>query len=128
MSEENLSEYAENIIKIAQDLRHLGRMTAPTAGACIKGPCGEEMEFYLTIKDGIIEDIKFYTDGCIATKVYGCMTARFAFGKTVEEALDISPQKVIDSLKGLPKDHCHCSILSVSTLHRAIANYLLKNV
>lgn len=125
MSEEN-SEYPENILNIAADLKHLGRMTAPTTGACIKGPCGEEMEFYLTIQDGIIKDVKFYTDGCIATKVCGCMTARFALGKTIDEALSISPRKIIDSLEGLPKDHCHCSILAVGTLHRAIANYLLK--
>ncbi len=125
MNEEN-SEYPENILSIARDLKHFGRMTDPTSSACIKGPCGEEMEFYLTIKDGIIEDAKFYTNGCIATKICGSMTARFALGKTIEEALSISPKKVIDSLKGLPKDHCHCSILAVSTLYRAIADYLLK--
>lgn len=126
MSEKDLSEYSEDIIKIAQDLKHFGRMTDPTTGACIKGPCGEEMEFYLTIRDGIIEDVKFYADGCIATKVCGCMTARFAMGKSVDEALGISPKQVVESLKGLPKEHCHCSILAVSTLYRAIANYLLK--
>ena len=143
MYEENISGYSENIIKISQNLKHFGRMNPvrsklpkanamPMAGtsngvysAFIKGPCGDEMEFYLTINKGVIEDVKFYTDGCIATKVCGSMVARFAFGKTIEEALRISPQKIIEALKGLSKDHCHCSILAVSTLYRAIANYLL---
>ncbi|MFH1548062.1 MAG: iron-sulfur cluster assembly scaffold protein [Candidatus Omnitrophota bacterium] len=126
MHEENLSGYSENIIKISQNLKHFGRMNDPTSAASIKGPCGDEMEFYLIINNGIIEDVKFYTDGCIATKACGSMAARFAFGKTIEEVLSISPQKIIESLKGLPKDHCHCSILAVSTLYRAIADYLLK--
>ena len=126
MHEENLSLYPENIIKIAQSLKHFGRMTDPTSSACIKGPCGEEMEFYLVVKDKIIEDVKFYTTGCIATKVCGSITAQLAFGRTIEEALSISPQKVIESLKGLPEDNRHCSILAVSTLYRAIADYLLK--
>ncbi|MBU1630213.1 MAG: iron-sulfur cluster assembly scaffold protein [Candidatus Omnitrophica bacterium] len=126
MHEENLSGYSENIIKISQNLKHFGRMNDPTSVASIKGPCGDEMEFYLIINNGIIEDVKFYTDGCIATKACGSMAARFAFGKTIEEVLSISPQKIIESLKGLPKDHCHCSILAVSTLYRAIADYLLK--
>ena len=47
-------------------------------------------------------------------------------GKTVKEALLISAGEVITRLKGLPEDHLHCSILSVSTLYRAIADYLLK--
>ncbi|MDD5454137.1 MAG: iron-sulfur cluster assembly scaffold protein [Candidatus Ratteibacteria bacterium] len=126
MSEENLSEYSGDILKIANNLKHFGRMTDPTGSARIKGPCGDEIEFYLVINDGIIEDVKFYTDGCIATKVCGSMAARLATGKTIEDALSISPKQVMDSLQGLPKDHCHCSILAVSALYRAIADYLLK--
>jgi nitrogen fixation NifU-like protein len=126
MHEENISVYPENILNLAQNLKHFGRMTDPTSGASIRGPCGEEMEFYLVVKNGIIEDVKFYTTGCIATKVCGSMTAQMVFGKSIKEALSISPQKVIESLEGLPQDNCHCSILAVSTLYRAIADYLLK--
>lgn len=126
MHEENLSVYSENIINLAQNLKHFGRMNDPTCSACINGPCGDEMEFYLVIKDKVIEDVKFYTKGCIATKVCGSMTAQLVLGKSLDEALSISPRKVIESLNGLPKDHCHCSILAVSTLYRAITDYLLK--
>lgn len=124
---EDVAYYPENILTLAKDLKHFGRMNDPTSAACIKGPCGDEMEFYLVIKNRIIQDIKFYTKGCIATKVCGSMTAQLAFGKLVDEALRISAREVIDRLNGLPEDHCHCSILAVSTLYRAIANYLIKN-
>ena len=51
---------------------------------------------------------------------------KLADGKTIKEALMISAGEIIARLKGLPEDHLHCSILSVSTLYRAIADYLLK--
>jgi nitrogen fixation NifU-like protein len=54
------------------------------------------------------------------------MVAKLAEGKFIEEALSISAGEVITRLRGLPEDHLHCSILSVSTLYRAIADYLLK--
>ena len=124
--EEDLDLYPDHLAAIARDPKHFGRMNDPTSAAYIKGPCGDEMEFYLVIKDRIIEDIKFYTEGCIATMVCGSVVADFALGISIDDALAISPKLVFDRLKGLPQDHSHCSILAVSTLYRAIADYLLK--
>ena len=126
MYEENVSMYPEQIVALARNPKHFGRMNDFSSSACVRGPCGDEMEFYLVIKDKIVEDIKFYTKGCVATVVCGSMTAQLALGKSVDETLEISPKQVIAFLRGLPEDHCHCSILAVSTLHRAIADYLLK--
>lgn len=123
---DDLSAYPEHIIALAKNQKHFGRMNEPTSRACIKGPCGEEIEFYLFIKNRVIEEIKFYTEGCIATVVCGSMTAQLALGKSIDEALGISPKEVIESLNGLPKEHCHCSILAVSTLYRATVDYLFK--
>ncbi len=106
--------------------KYYGRMNDPTSSAYVKGPCGDEMEFYLVINDNIITDITFYTDGCITTQVCGAMTAQLAKGKQIWEALDISPKKVMDLLNDVPADHKHCSILAVSTLYKAIAEYLLR--
>ena len=103
-----------------------GRMNAPDASAALKGPCGDEMEFYLVIENNHISDIKYYTEGCEATRQCGEMTALLTKGKTIEEALCISPGEVKKSIKDLPDDHLHCTILSVSALYRAIAEYLLK--
>lgn len=118
--------YPVDLVKMAKEPKHYGRMNDPTSSAYLKGPCGDEMEFYLVIENNIIKDIKFYTEGCIATRVCGTMTAELAIGENIENALNISPKKVMDLLSGLPKNHSHCSILAVSTMYKAIANYLLK--
>ncbi|MCK5491615.1 MAG: iron-sulfur cluster assembly scaffold protein [Candidatus Omnitrophica bacterium] len=122
-----MSSYSKILSDIAKDGQNFGRMNDPTSSAAIKGPCGDEMEFYLVIKNKIIEEIKFYTKGCIATRVCGIITAQLVLGKSIDEALGISPKKVMDNLTDLPEEHRHCSILAVSTLHRAIADYLLKD-
>ncbi|MFC1589878.1 iron-sulfur cluster assembly scaffold protein [Candidatus Omnitrophota bacterium] len=124
--EEDLIAYPEHIVELAKNTCHFGRMNDPTSAASIKGPCGDEIEFYLVIKNRIIEEVKFYTEGCIATKVCGAMTAQLALGKTIDESLGISPKGIMEALHGLPEDHCHCSILAVSTLYKAIVDYLFK--
>lgn len=108
------------------DEDYFGRMNDPTGSAYLEGPCGDSMEFYLTIEEDRIIEAKFYTEGCAATKSCGAVTAALAKGKTIEKALCVSPGEVIALIKDLPDDHLHCSILSVSTLYRAIADYLLK--
>lgn len=124
--EEALAEYPQEVIELINDQKYFGRMNDPVSSSYLKGPCGDAMEFYLVIEKGRISEIKYYTDGCHATRACAAMAAKLADGKTVKEALLISAGEVIARLKGLPEDHLHCSILSVSTLYRAIADYLLK--
>ena len=113
--------------KSMPDEPFLGRMLVPTASAFLKGPCGDEMEFYLKITDGRIEDVTYYTNGCEHTRTCGAAAAEMAKGRTVMEALGISPREIIESRKCLPEEGKHCAILAVSTLYRAIANFLLSD-
>jgi len=80
MEEERDDEslYPDDLLKIAKDPDHLGRMNDPSSSAYIKGPCGDEMEFYLVIDNGVIKDIAFYSEGCIATRICGEMTSKLA--------------------------------------------------
>jgi len=122
----NISIYSEDIIALVKDPKHFGRMNDPTGAAFVRGPCGDGMEFYLVIRERIIEEAKFYTKGCISTVACGEVVAQLAQGKSINEALEISPRQVKEILKGLPEEQSHCSILAVSVLYRAIADYLLK--
>ena len=103
-----------------------GRMNDPTGAASICGPCGDEMEFYLYIRDDVIEDAKYYTDGCANTRSCGAAVCRQAKGRSITDALLINPGALIQSGVCEPEEGRHCAILAVSTLHRAIADYLLK--
>ena len=114
------------IVKLIDEKRYFGRMNDPVCAAYIKGACGDEMEFYLVVKNNVIEDIKFCTDGCIYTIASGTIVAHLVVGRSINEALRISPAQVIDALQKIPREQHHCAILAVSTLYKAIADYLLK--
>jgi len=103
-----------------------GRMNDPTASASIKGLCGDEMEFYLVIRDDRIEDVRYYTKGCGNTRSCGRAVARRAKGRNVTDALSISAGEIIRSGECDPEAGRHCAILAVTTFYRAIADYLLK--
>lgn len=109
----------------AEDI-FFGRMNDPTGSGTITGPCGDTMEFYLYVRGAVIEDVKYYTDGCGNTRACGLAVARRAKGKKVTEALSISAGEIIRSGECEPEAGRHCAILAVSTFYRAIADYLLK--
>ena len=123
---EDVSVIPGNIIDLVKDNKYFGQMNDPSGSAYIKGICGDQMEFYIVVTNNIITDIKFHTDGCVYTTACGAMACKLAAGKSLQEALGISARQVIMELKVLPKSHVHCAILAVSTLYKAIADYLLR--
>jgi len=48
-----------------------------------------------------------------------------AIGKTIEEALKITPQDIIKELSGLPKVKIHCSVLANQAFKKTVDNYNL---
>ncbi len=103
-----------------------GKITRPSSHALIQGPCGDSMEFSLKITGHTIRKVRYQTSGCGASRACALETAKMAQGKSISEALLLSPGKVIKALRHVPNNHLHCAILSVSTLHKAIASYLLS--
>ena len=85
--------------------------------------CGDMMTFYIKVKDNRLEDVKFKTFGCGAAIAVSSMVSEMARGKTLEEALKITPGSVAEELEGLPKNKFHCSNLGAQALHKAIKNY-----
>ncbi len=85
------------------------------------------MTFYIRVKDDRLEDVKFRTFGCGAAIAVSSMVSEMAKGKTLEEAMKITPGSVADELDGLPKNKLHCSNLGDQALHKAIQDYLSKH-
>ncbi|VFU13686.1 NifU-like protein (fragment) [anaerobic digester metagenome] len=51
------------------------------------------------------------------------MVTEIATNRTVEEALKIKPEDILDELGGLPEDHVHCAVLAAHTLNQALKDY-----
>jgi len=106
--------------------KNMRRINDPDGAAFIKGICGDSMEMYLVIKNEIVEDASFFTDGCNASQSCGSTAASLSIGKSLKEVLRLSPADVIDAWSEIPQGNVHCAILSINTLHKALADYLLK--
>ena len=88
--------------------------------------CGDMMTFYIKVKDNHLEDVKFQTFGCGAAVAVSSMVSEMAKGKTLEEAVKITPSLVAQKLEGLPKNKYHCSNLGAQALRKAIRDYAQK--
>ncbi len=90
--------------------------------------CGDMMTFYIKVKDDRLEDVKYKTFGCGAAIAVSSMVSEMAIGKTLEEAMKITPASVANELAGLPKNKFHCSNLGAQALQKAIKNYKNKQM
>ena len=107
--------------------RNVGEIENPDGVGEVGNPvCGDMMTFYIKVKDNKLDDVKFKTFGCGAAIAVSSMVSEMAKGKTLEEAMKITPRAVADELKGLPKQKFHCSNLGAQALNKAIKDYLDK--
>ena len=94
--------------------------------------CGDVMSLYLKMKktgnkEPIIDKVKFKTYGCAAAIATSSAITDLVKGKTIEEALKISKNDIIEFLEGLPPIKIHCSILAIDALDEAIYQYFIDN-
>lgn len=127
-----IGPYTKKVIEHFKHPHNYGRMKNPDGVGKVGNPvCGDVMWLYIKIgknKKGeeIIKDIKFETFGCVAAISTSSVITDLAKGKTIEEALKIGRNNVIDSLGGLPPIKIHCSLLAIDALSEAVYDYLSK--
>lgn len=82
--------------------------------------CGDSLEIFLRVDDGVIRSAYFDTDGCIYTVACGNAVANLIEGMTVKEAAAIAPADIAKFLETLPENETHCAVLAVVTLQLAL--------
>jgi nitrogen fixation NifU-like protein len=128
IQESLLEGYSEKFKREFLNPENIGKIEDPDCCVSITGVCGDTVEMFLSIKNGRISDIKFMTDGCGATISCASYVTRTAKGKSIEEALLITPDDVDRYFEGLPDEHKHCAKLAVMTLTAALERYVGKSV
>jgi nitrogen fixation NifU-like protein len=119
--------YGDKVMEHFMNPRNVGEIADADGVGEVGNPvCGDMMSFYIKVKDNRLEDVKFKTFGCGAAIAVSSMTAELAIGKTLEEAMRITPDSVAEELGGLPKNKHHCSNLGAQALHKAIRDYQRK--
>jgi len=119
------SLYSEKVMEHFKNPRNVGEIENPDGIGHVGNPvCGDIMELYIRVNDGVITDAKFKTFGCGAAIATSSMVTEMVKGKNIEEALEISNRAVAEALDGLPPIKMHCSVLAEEALKSAIDDYL----
>ena len=124
--------YTKKVLEHFKNPHNAGKIENPDgigkAGNII---CGDVMWIYIKVKknsrdEEFIHEIKFETFGCVAALAISSALTDLAKGKTLETALKINKDDVVNFLGGLPSIKIHCSFLAIDALSEAIYDYLFK--
>jgi len=120
--------YNETLIDHFMHPRNVGEIESPDAMALVGDPtCGDFIRVYLKVEDGKISAFKFLTQGCPGAISTSSIATELAIGKTLDEALKLTDNDVIEAAGGIPARKAHCSLLAIRGLHEAIAHYRKKH-
>jgi len=115
--------YSETVIDHAMNPRNVGDMENADGFGRVTGPCGDTMEIWLRVRDGMVTEATFLTDGCGTTIASGSMVTELIKGKSIPGAQKVTQQVILNALGGLPEESLHCALLTAETLKEAIKDY-----
>ncbi len=116
--------YNETMIDHFMHPRNVGEIENPDALAVVGDPtCGDFIRVSLKVEAGRISAFKFLTQGCPGAISTSSIATELTIGKTLEEALKLTDNDVIEAADGIPARKAHCSLLAIRALHQAIAQY-----
>lgn len=120
--------YSEKVMDHFRNPRNQGRIDNADGVGKVGNPvCGDMLYFYIRVREGVIEDVKWETYGCAAAISVSSILSEMVKGKRIEDALKIGNKDILAGLGQLPPVKVHCSLLGVEALQEAIFDYLTKN-
>ncbi len=119
--------YSKKVLEHFANSKNHGTIeNADGIGKVGNAKCGDVMEIYIKVDDGVVTDAKFMTFGCVAAIATSSMAIDMIVGKTVDEAMEITNKAVAEALDGLPPEKVHCSLLAEEGIKSAIEDYMSK--
>jgi nitrogen fixation NifU-like protein len=116
--------YSRNVLELYINQVNEGAIENPETMFAYTGPCGDTIHLYLKIsRENVIENARFQYVGCPASAVCGSIITQLILGKSLHEAMEITPSDVLSEADGLPDEERHCAQLVITTLRKTIANY-----
>jgi nitrogen fixation protein NifU and related proteins len=116
--------YSEKTIEHIIQPHNTESIPNPDGFAACGSGCGENMKIWLKVRDNIIQEAAYWTDGCAATIACGSMCTVLVKGKSAVEALAITAQDIAGALIDLPEGNLHCAELAAGALRLAIKDLL----
>jgi nitrogen fixation NifU-like protein len=101
--------------------RNVGELESPDAVGTAKNEAdGDRVQLHFRIEDGRIVNVKMKVMGCVAAIASTSMLTEMVKGKSVEDALAVTREELVDRLGGLPERKVHCSLTCINALQKAV--------
>lgn len=120
MSDEEIS--TEILLEHYRSPHNYGKMENPSVEMLEYNPvCGDAIQMFLLVKQGIIEDVKFMGRGCSVSQASASMLTDRVKGKRLNEADSITPEDILEMVGlSLGPAREKCALLSYNTLKKCI--------
>jgi NifU-like protein involved in Fe-S cluster formation len=118
-------KYSKKLMDHFMNPRNSGQLMDPDGHSEVGSvQCGDAMTLDINVDDeGRIEDIRFMTFGCAGAIAAASALTEIARGKTLEQALGISNDEIVDYLGGMPDEKYHCSVMGHEALEEAVKDF-----
>ena len=120
INQDVIETYGKEVYERWRHPRFSGVIDNPTGCGRITGSCGDTMEIFLRLENGIVSGASFTTDGCGCSAVCASVACELAIGKGPEPVSDITGEAILEVLGNLPEKDLHCAFLAAETLQAAL--------
>lgn len=118
--------YREIILDHYRNPRNKGKITDADVVIHDSNPlCGDQIDIYLKVKDGDIDEIKFDGRGCAISQASASMLTEMILKKPLTIAKDISKEDILENigLTNLGPARIKCALLSLKVLKMGMVKY-----
>ncbi len=117
--------YNDTVMDHFMNPHNVGEIETPDGKGVYGSPvCGDMMQVTISVDENdVITDAKFKTFGCGSAIASSSMATDMIKGMKVEDALNVSNEKIVEELGGLPAIKIHCSVLAEHAIKNAIFDY-----
>jgi len=117
--------YREEFLEIYKNPMNEGKLDNPSiVEHGVNEACGDEMNLYLKIENGIVVDASFIVKACSVATVSSALLTDEIKGKKVSEIKKFSKEDLLKLIGiNLTTSRVKCATLPLETLHKSLETY-----
>lgn len=118
--------YQEFIVELYKNPKNFGTMEDADYRAQVYNPtCGDSIELFLKVRDGVVEDAKFTGKGCAISQASSSLFTNYLKGKKIGDLSKADKETVLSLIKiNLEKNptRMKCALIPLEALRKALSS------
>ena len=120
--------YGEKGFERWMNMKYMGIIEDADGHAKITGRCGDTIEIFLKFDGERVSKASFITNGCASSAICASFAAELSIGKTPDEIIEITGERILEEIGKFPDEDKHCAFLASEALQEALNDYMIKEI